>query len=294
MSTGGDPFPISMEWVASTLPSRSDDGDKRHSGSVLVVAGSERMPGAATLVALGALRAGAGLVRVAAPPSVCATVASHIAEAMYLPLPDSASDAAAEIHGHHEMCDAAVFGPGLSRSDYAKQMLALIWKSWPTPCVIDADALNAVADGIELPSAPCALTPHAGELGRLLRIERSEIEADRFGAVLQASAKLKGAVLLKGQGSLVAESGGRIFVNTTGNSGMATGGMGDVLAGVVGTLLAQRVPPYEALAAAAFWHGLAADLCADEVGDQGYMPSDLAKHLPQARDTILGTCFSPP
>lgn len=284
---------ITHAWVANRLPERLRASHKGDHGSVLIVAGSERMPGAAVLAALGALRAGAGLVTVASIPSVLRAVSSHVPEAMLLPLPESqgtlAPEAAETIHELTRPIGAAVFGPGLTQSPSVREFLRWVWRDWKCPCVVDADALNAVSQGVPLPEASTVLTPHPGEMGRLLRCSNAEIQCDRFRTVRTAVGKFGKTVLLKGAYSIVGSPDEPMLVNQTGNPGMATGGMGDVLSGVVGTLLAQELEPHVAAACAMFWHGAAGDRCANAVGPVGYLASEVAAALPVARADICPT-----
>lgn len=295
-------FPDELRWqkrgaylndlfeVAEQLPTRQLDSHKGDNGHVLVVAGSETMRGAAVLSAMGALRSGAGLVTVAGIPAVCDAVAAHLPECLTLPLPERgggiAPDAAITIRATRGKWTGAIFGPGLGQSDDVRQFLAGTWDGWLMPSVIDADALNAVAKGVELPSAPCVLTPHPGEMGRLLGTSANEVQADRFSAVRRAAEKFGKTVILKGAFSLAATLGEPTSVNPTGNPGMGSAGMGDVLSGVLATLLAQQLEPQTAALCATFWHGHAGDLCEEEQGNFGYTASDLARKLPRARATL--------
>jgi NAD(P)H-hydrate epimerase len=148
---------------------------------------------------------------------------------------------------------------------------------------MDADALNAVSLGLTLPDSPCILTPHPGELARMLGMDSEKVQSDRFGAVGLAVEKYKRTVLLKGAYSIAGDTEGHLLVNTTGNPGMASGGMGDVLSGVIGGLLAQGTPPMQAAAVGAYLHGAAGDLCAERSGPVGFLASDVARALPAAR-----------
>lgn len=275
-------------WVAGRLPVRNKTSHKGANGTLLVVAGSWRYPGAATLAAMGAVRAGCGLVVVAAIPSVCAAVAAHVPEAVYLPLPDI--DGAELILAELDRFDAAVFGPGATTESDALELFRDVWRQWTKPCVLDADALNALAKGVPPPSAPLALTPHPGEAARLLGWTAKEVNRKRFQAATELAGKYQADVLLKGAATVVASNGDPLKVNTTGNPGMAAAGMGDVLAGVVGALLAQGLDPDSALACAAYWHGMAGDLCAEQIGSAGFAASDVAAFLPKARDIIVQEC----
>lgn len=289
---------IEAEWVASLLPERLRSSHKGDNGSVLIVAGSASMPGAATLAALAALRAGAGLVTVASIDRVCAAVATNVPEALVLPLPEihgviSADAVHVLLEAAHRF-DSAVFGPGLTHQQPIKDLLDRLWQSWTKPCVVDADALNSVSEGVKLPKGECVLTPHPGEMSRLLHSSTAEIQADRFRTVQHAVESYGKCVLLKGPYSIIGEPAQSMMVNSTGNSGLASGGMGDVLSGITATLLAQELPPYYAISCAAYWHGVAADLCADEIGTAGYLATDVANFLPRARAKIFLECDSKP
>lgn len=277
---------LDREWVARTLPTRQRSGHKGEHGRVLIVAGSRGMRGAAALSAMGALAAGAGLVTVAGVPSVCDAVASLVPEATLLPLADAegtiAGEAAVDILRSQDRFDAAVFGPGLTTEPGVRSFLAEVWSDWRLPSCIDADALNLAAEGLALPDARQVLTPHPGEMARLLKSTTSDVQADRFEAARRLANAVPGAILLKGAYSLIATQGRPLWVNPTGNAGMGSGGMGDVLSGIVGALLAQRLDPAEAAACGAFWHGLAGDLC----GPPGFTASQLAAKLPEARAKI--------
>ncbi|MCW5943913.1 MAG: NAD(P)H-hydrate dehydratase [Fimbriimonadaceae bacterium] len=293
---------ISDGWVANRLPERLRASHKGDHGSVLIVAGSDRMPGAAVLAALGALRSGAGLVTVASVPNVLRAVASRVPEATLLPLPELdgaiAPEAAGTILGADRTFHAALFGPGLTHSTPVKEFLNRVWRQWSRPCVVDADALNAVSEGVSVPEARTVLTPHPGEMGRLLQSSVAEIQCDRFRTVRAAVERYACTVLLKGAYSIVGSPDEPMLVNQTGNPGMASGGMGDVLGGVIAALLGQDLDPHQAAACAMHWHGAAGDRCADEVAPVGYLATDLAEALPRARAAICpatgcGNCDRP-
>jgi NAD(P)H-hydrate epimerase len=220
------------------------------------------MPGAAVLVARAALRSGAGLVTVASVARVCDAVASHVPEAKLMVLPEDDGYVCAAgsdiILSRQEKIDAAVFGPGMTHEDPVREFLGELWKEWKKPSVLDADALNTISMGVEPPEAFLALTPHPGEMARLLGSSVAEIQADRFKSAREAADRLKHPTLLKGGYTVCASMGQPLFINSTGNSGMASGGMGDVLSGVVGTLLAQKLTPADALGVGAYWHGFGA------------------------------------
>jgi NAD(P)H-hydrate epimerase len=285
---------LDREWVSNLIPERLKASHKGENGSVLVVAGSRRYRGAAVLAAMAALRAGAGLVTVASVPDVCDAVAAQLPEVILLPLPECDGAIAAEacpiLLEQTPRHRSAVFGPGLAQTPTVHQFLNDLWQEWRLPCVIDADALNAVSAGAELPRADCVLTPHPGEMSRLLQCSVAEVQCDRFQTVRNACRKYEKTVVLKGAHTIVAEADEPILVNVTGNQGMAAAGMGDVLAGVIGTLLAQGLPPVFAAACGTYWHGEAGDYCADEIGLVGYTAGDVARALPMARTRIVERC----
>lgn len=287
---------LDCHWISNLLPERLRASHKGENGSILVVAGSRQMRGAAILSARAALRAGAGLVTVAGIEEVCAATAAQLPEVLVEPLPAKDGiicESAAEILlRRKDKVDSAVFGPGLTHESSVLGFLGRVWDQWDLPCVIDADALNAVSHGVRLPSAECVLTPHPGEMSRLMQASIAEIQSDRFRTVRQAVERFEQCVLLKGPYSIVGEPGQPMLVNRTGNPGLATGGMGDVLAGVIATLLAQDLPPYYAASCGMYWHGAAADEVAAEYGPVGYLASDVANALPKARARIVSACDS--
>lgn len=285
---------IEQDWVANLMPERLRTAHKRDNGHVLVIAGSQSLPGAALLACRSALRAGAGLVTLASIPSVCAVAAAQLPEVMHLPLPEEGgkiSGRAAEVlRASMSRVDSAVIGPGMGQSDSVRAFLGDLWRDWDVPSCIDADALNAVAQGLALPSAECVLTPHPGEMSRLLDSSIAEIQTDRFRTVDSAVRRFEKTVVLKGPHTIVGDLDQPLSVNATGNPGMATAGMGDVLSGTIGALLAQDLPPYCAAATGVYWHGLAADLCAEAIGAVGYLASDVADALPSARAKLTASC----
>jgi NAD(P)H-hydrate epimerase len=282
------------DWVGNLIPERMRGSHKGENGSLLVVAGSERMPGAANMVAKAALRSGAGLVTVASIDSVCDAVAAQLPEAILLRLPEQNGklhpDAAKVLLDAQPKFSAAVVGPGLTHDEPVQVFLRDLFEGIRLPTCIDADALNAISLGVELPKTECVLTPHPGEMSRLLHGSVAEIQSDRFRTVREAVQHYGSTVLLKGSYSIVGDPDNPLAVNCTGNPGMAAAGMGDVLSGVIGTLLAQDLPPYHAACCGMFWHGLAGDLCAQEIGTVGFLAGDVANALPQARAKITTSC----
>ena len=286
---------IEGPWVASLIPERLKASNKGDNGHVLIVAGSHRMRGAAVLAATAAYASGAGLVTVASVDGVIDAVAHHLPEALLMPLPSKdgaiAPEAADLILEHRSKFYSGVFGPGLGVSDDVSDLLGRIWKEWEAPCVLDADALTAISRGLEPPhKADCVLTPHPGEMSRLLHASVLEIQSDRLTTVKRATEKFGQCLLLKGPYSVVGEPDQPLLVNCTGNAGLASAGMGDVLSGVIGTLLAQDMPGYYAAACGMYWHGAAGDLCAEEIGPIGYRASDVAARLPRTRAKLVSVC----
>ncbi len=263
---------VDAAWANSLLPARSRNANKGASGALKILAGSPTYPGAAHLCARGALRAGAGIVALETEETVRNSVSANLPEVTF---------------GLDRKFDAAVFGPGLTTSAVAKAQMIREFKANTSPAVIDADALNAIAQGIQPPIGDNVFTPHPGELARLLGCPTAGVELDRFTAARTGAMKFGCTLLLKGQYTLIAAPGQPLAVNSTGNSGMATGGMGDVLSGVIGTLLAQGRSSFEAAVLGAFWHGAAADLCHDEIGDIGYLAHEVADALPRARCKLV-------
>lgn len=274
-----------------TLPARPDKSHKGSFGSVLIVAGSRGMSGAAALSGLGALRGGAGLVTVAVPAGIQGIVAS--VEPSYLTLTLAEDDAgrisrlaASEILTRAKQTTSAAIGPGWGRSADLTELAQLLYMSIETPLVVDADALNALAASPGgFPKAPDAapriLTPHPGEFARLTATDTKTVQADRQTLAADFARKHGVIVVLKGHATVVTD-GERAAINTTGNSGMATGGTGDVLTGLITALLAQGMPPFDAAHLGVHLHGLAGDLAAAQFGKPGMIASDLPGFLGQA------------
>ena len=271
------------------LPPRPRDGHKGSFGHVLMLAGSWRYPGAAVLAARAALRSGCGLVTLGCPETARAAIASQLLCEMSVPLPAAApgvfsADAVSEALDLAERCETVAIGPGLSLEPPAQRFARDIVLLAPVPTVVDADGLNALHGRVaELAraEAPRVLTPHPGEAARLLDVEPSDVVRDREGAVMALAKRTGPIVVLKGSGTLVTD-GERIFVNPTGNPGMATAGSGDVLTGVIASLLAQGMTPFDGAVLGVYLHGLAGDLAAGELGEHGMIASDILARLPLA------------
>ncbi len=276
--------------VASAFPARAPGAHKGDHGHVLVIAGSLGKTGAAVLSGCGALRAGAGLVTIATPASALAAVASGRAELMTEPLPSDQDTLGPEsVERAFELAsarDAVVLGPGLGQGAAVRHFVAGFLARYQGPLVVDADALNALAAGEALTgfarSAATVLTPHPGEMARLLGTSSAEIQAHRVDAARRLAEISRAIAILKGQRTLVAEWNAWTAVNPTGNPGLATAGSGDVLSGIVGALLARKQSAWLSATAGVFAHGLAGDQVAAEHGQETLMAGDVAEGLGRA------------
>jgi hydroxyethylthiazole kinase-like uncharacterized protein yjeF len=246
-------------------------------GHVAIVAGSPGLSGAAVLAARGAIRSGAGLVSVVTDAETARLVHAGSIESMTF----SGDDVAGFVAGK----DAALIGPGLAGDEGSYGRIRVLVEAIELPLVIDASALNAFAlrtSELNPHRRPRVLTPHPGELARLVGSTAKEINAHRIDAAREAARATGCVVVLKGFQSLIAGPDGHVSVNPTGNPGMATGGMGDVLGGMIAALLARGIGPFQAAAAAVYLHGFAGDMLKDEMGDIGLAALDLAERIPLA------------
>ena len=273
-----------------TLPKRPQDCHKGMYGSVLVLAGGRGMAGAAALAGASALRSGAGLVRVACPAEVQPTVASF--EPSYMTYPLSNDDEGLlrfeanrrALETLLNQVDVLAMGPGLGRSEELTKLVRWVVQEVKVPTVLDADALNALADDIQVLNdlkRPMVLTPHPGECARLLGTTTARVQADREGSAFGLARAEHVVVVLKGARTIVTD-GARIYVNNTGNPGMATGGAGDVLTGVIAGLIGQRLPAFEAAQLGVYIHGLAGDIARDQDGEIGMIAGDIVDALADA------------
>jgi ADP-dependent NAD(P)H-hydrate dehydratase / NAD(P)H-hydrate epimerase len=274
------------------LRARPRNSHKGNYGHVMVIAGSRGKSGAAILASRGALRMGAGLVTAAIPEAIGAIVAAGQAELMTEPIADrdghfdgqyAPGVLAKLIQGKN----ALAVGPGIGQSDDTRALLQWLIAEGVAPrrpMLIDADGLNVVAQmgagALKRAAGPVVLTPHPGEAARLLGMSTAEVNADRISSARRLCELSGAAVLLKGARTVIADTEGDVYVNASGNPGMATPGMGDVLSGIVGALLGQGFTPLDALALGAFVHGHAGDRLAARVGPVGYLAGDLANDLP--------------
>ncbi len=275
------------------LTKRARDSHKGDFGRVLVVAGSRRMPGAATLAALGALRGGAGLVTVATPECALPLIAPACPCALFEPLPATREGFVANAALEHlveaaRRADVVVLGPGLGTEEATQFTIRSFALELGKPLVLDADGLNAFAaepDVLARRSSSTIMTPHPGELERLDGKPATADAKERLARAKAASARFRAIVCLKGAGTVVA-SASRTYVNRTGNPGMATGGSGDVLSGLLGALIVRFDDPFKAAALAVHMHGRAGDLAKRRRGETALIALDLVEHLGDALKAV--------
>jgi len=272
------------------LKQRAVDGHKGDYGKVCIIAGSLGMSGAAALAGRAALRAGAGLVRVATPKSVLPIVAAIEPSFTTIALPEDGTGriSAKAIHAVLEAAgenDAAAFGPGIGISGALRSILERLLDQQKLRLVIDADGLNNLARVKNWPArlkAKLILTPHPGEMKRLWSgLLREPLPADRQEQAIQLSQRTNTIVVLKGAGTVVTD-GEKVYINKTGNPGMATAGSGDVLTGVITALLGQGLSDFDASVLGVYIHGLAGDIAAEKIGQVSLMAIDMIDSLPDA------------
>lgn len=280
------------------LPPRKPASHKGSFGRCLLIGGSRDMSGAISLAGMAALRAGAGLVRLAVPGVCQAIVAGHEPSYMTVPLAsDNHGRIQIDFHGNDPPQSGEVklgklldwpttvgCGPGLGRSDSLDEWVVWLYRHLPRPAVFDADGLNALSArsaALAAHQGPRVLTPHPGEFGRLLGKSPREVLADRETLAAEFAAHTGAIVVVKGHRTLITD-GSRLVANRSGNPGLATGGSGDVLTGVITALLGQGLDPFDAARLGVYLHGLAGDLAAADLGQVSMMASDLLHYLPGA------------
>lgn len=271
------------EDVLSLLPDRKENAHKGNFGRVLLLCGSRGFTGAAYLAAMGALRAGAGLVYLGVPESIYQIEAIKLNEAIVFPLPDREGmlcpEAIPLLAERLPQMDAVVLGCGLGQSQGAEGVVRWVLEQARCPLVLDADGINLIGrhrDVLRGRAGATILTPHQGEFVRL----GFPIGEDRMASARQAARELGCVMVLKGHCTCVTD-GQREYINPTGNPGMAVGGSGDVLAGIIGSLLGQGLAPLEAAACGCWVHGAAGDQCARDLGQYGMLPTDMLNALPR-------------
>lgn len=285
----------STEVVRRALPVRPDDANKGTMGTLLSICGCYGMAGAAIMAAKSALRMGAGLVKCALPESLYPIAAAQVLESVYLPLKQTEDG---KIHAENldrlldeaARSDAVLLGCGLSVCEDTRTIVYSFIEKCDKPMLLDADALNLAAQQpsiLKQAKAPIVITPHPGEFARLIQSTPAAVNADREHLAKQFAADYGVVTVLKGAGTVIASPDGSVFVNPTGNSGMATGGSGDVLAGMTASLLAQGVGAFDAATAAVYLHGLAGDVAAERLGKISMLPTDLIDCIPEALRRVM-------
>ena len=273
--------------VLPRIKKRKKDTHKGDYGRILVVAGSRGMMGAAVLASQAALRSGAGLVTLAVPESLVDVASALQLCAVVKGIEETEEGCIAGIASAQilEMrADALVIGPGLGTHPETAHCVAQLVENVQVPFVLDADGLNAFADAssrLTLGEAPRVLTPHPGELGRVLELPKEDIQQNRKGFAQEAARRFWAVCVLKGHRTVVTD-GEQTVLNRTGNPGMATGGSGDVLSGVIGTLLAQGISTFDAARLGTHLHGLAGDIAAQKKGEISLIATDILDCLPDA------------
>jgi NAD(P)H-hydrate epimerase len=279
---------MSLEAVFEHLPVRNPLSHKGNYGKLLAICGSSHYRGAAALSAMGALRCGAGIVTLASTEAVCFTVAGKIPEAVLLPLEEGlegeidGGSALKAIETPLQNATAVLLGCGVGQGSHVSEILAYVLEHTDCPVIVDADGINALAANIDIlrqKKGPVILTPHPGEMARLTGDPVAEIEAGRSKAAMDFAKAHGVIVVLKGHETIVASPDGGLILNKTGNPGLAKGGSGDILAGMIASFAAQGIDPVYAAACAVHLHGLAADRTAARKSQYAMLPSELLDEL---------------
>jgi NAD(P)H-hydrate epimerase len=279
---------LDRQMAASILPVRKPDSNKGDCGRVFIITGSNGMTGSGCLASAAALRAGAGLVYTGVPASLAPIYCSRLTEPIVIPLEDCGkgiltSLCIESILEKLDRMDAVAIGPGLTASEDIRRIVIFVIENCRAPLILDADALNAISSDpsvLKKLKAGAVVTPHPGEMARLMGIGIEDVQADRIGNASKFASEYGVTVVLKGSRTVVAYPDGKAFINMTGNAGMATAGTGDVLTGIIAGIAAQGADAGAAAAAGVYLHGLAGDAAADYKGMHGIVASDLVDFLP--------------
>lgn len=291
----GSTVTVNKQLISGILPVRSKNSSKGDFGRVLLVTGSSGMTGAGCLAAVSAFRTGAGLVYIASPASISFIYACNVMEAINIQLEDERKGILSK--RCISVLDFSMWGksviavgPGLTTILGVKNVVKHILKKSNVPLVIDADALNIISKRVSLLAeirAGAVITPHPGEMSRLTGKSIEYIMANRIETAREFAVKWKVTVVLKGADTVTALPNGDTYINSTGNPGMATAGAGDVLTGVIASLIGQGIPMEKAAVTGVYLHGLAGDIASAEFGEYGMIASDIAAKLPAAIKSIL-------
>lgn len=287
-------FQLTADYVNMVLPKREADTFKNRCGQVFLLAGSIGLTGAAVLSSEAVLRIGAGMALLGIPKSLNATMEEKLTEVMTLPLPETdqqslSFDAKKIISGRFQWANSLAVGPGLSTHSQSAKLVKWILENFGKPVVLDADAINCLKDDKELlktAKSDLILTPHPGELSKLVGMSTKEILANPIEIAREQANKLNVILVLKGAPTIIASPDGYVFINSTGNPGMATAGMGDVLTGAIAGLIAQGMSPLDGALAGVYLHGVAGDISKSELGEAGLLAGDVLRNLPLAVKTF--------
>jgi len=285
---------IEIRGILEKFPKRAADSHKGDYGHVLVMAGSSGYTGAPYLTGQAALLAGSGLVTLAAGKSVHPILAAKLTEVMVRPFFETRDGslsllAEKELLAFAEGCNCVAIGPGISQNRETQTLVRNLVTKLDKTMVLDADGLNALAGHLPIlknVKKPVVLTPHPGEMARLTGKETGDIQKNRKEIALQFAGEYNIVLILKGHETVVAGPGGELYINRTGNPGMATGGVGDVLTGIVASFIGQGMDPVSASALAVYFHGLAGDLALKEKGPLSLVATDLLNKLPEVLRTL--------
>jgi NAD(P)H-hydrate epimerase len=287
--------------IKKSLPQRPANAHKGTFGHTLVIGGSVGKTGAAAMAAQAALRVGAGLVTLAIPSSLNAIMEQKLTEVMTVPLPETAAQTLS-LTAEKAILDlvqdksVVVLGPGLSVHPETQELVRKLLRTLRLPIVLDADGINALSGHTPLltqTSSPVVLTPHPGEMGRLLGTTGQKVQIHRLETARSFAQSHQVWLILKGAHTILAEPEGNLFINPTGNAGMASGGTGDVLAGMLGGFISQGLDPLQASQVGVYLHGLAGDLAAGWIGTRGMIAGDLIECIPQAIQKISNASTNP-
>lgn len=280
--------------LIAAFPKRRKDASKGDFGHVLVIAGSAGYTGAAYLTSQAAILSGSGLVTLAVGRGLYGILAAKLTEVMVRPFFETKDLslsllAEKEIIAFSQKCSAVAMGPGISQNKETQNLVRNLLAKINVPIVLDADGINAIAghlDVLKSAKTPLVLTPHPGEMARLMAVEKDEIQKNRKDIALSFANGYNTVLVLKGHGTIVAAPDGRCYENETGNAGMATGGTGDVLTGIIAGFIGQGIEPFTASALAAYFHGLAGNIALKEKGVLSLIATDLLNRLPDALKTL--------
>ncbi|UWV47216.1 NAD(P)H-hydrate dehydratase [Acetivibrio thermocellus] len=283
------------ETVSRLIPGRKADSNKGDYGRVLIITGSTGMTGAGCLAGTASLRSGTGLLYLGVPKTLSFIYECNLTEAVTLPLEDEnkgflTKECIPMLLEYMEKMDAVAIGPGLSTKEDVEDVVFSVVENCKVPMVIDADGLNLISRNLPVlkkARAPVVLTPHPGEMARLTGLSIGEIQKRRVGTAREFSEKWGVTTVLKGAKTVVASYDGRVFINPTGNSGMSTGGTGDVLTGIIASFIGQGLDPVDAAVAGVYLHGLCGDRVANVKGEHGLVAGDLAEEIPYAIKSLI-------